>query len=374
VGAVLARASELISVGYQRRPDAPHAALHALELAGARAQGTTLYLTSGLAGRAAVPVLSALATAGVVRIVVGCAAPGVRGRSGRAGVANLPVDQIRAPELVARAEQLVADFRKVQRQGLPFVTLKAAVTLDGMTAARSGESKWITGPEARREAHRLRVESDAVLVGVGTVLADDPELTVRAVRGRSPMRVVLDTRLRTPLGAKLVTSAARVPTLILHGRAADPARAAQLRASGVQLAALPRARAGGGIDIEASLRELARRGVVRLLVEGGAHVHAALLDAGLADRAAIFVAPRILADVHAIPMVASETARSLPGAFVLEQLERRWCGQDVLFQGALQQGAARGGRASSAMTPRSKSRGTPRSKSGGTGPKEPTKL
>jgi len=396
VGAVLARGAELVSVGYQRRHDAPHAALHALERAGARARGATLYLTSGLerpaagatsAAQKVRDVLEALAAAGVVRIVVGCAAPQVRAGHGNAhrriGGARPPVVQLGSPELSVRAEELVADFRKFQQHGLPFVTLKAAVTLDGRTAARSGESKWITGPEARREAHRLRVESDAVLVGVGTVLADDPELTVRAVRGRNPLRVVLDTRLRTPLGAKLVTSAPHVPTLILHAKSTDPAvarRAAKLRAHGVELAAVrggQRARSARrgrpgraghspSLDIESALRELARRGVVRLLVEGGAHVHAALIDAGLADRAAVFVAPRILADMHAVPMVASTTARSLQSAFVLEHLERRWCGRDVLFEGALRPAdALSGGRSQARHGRRSSST---------TGPEETTKV
>jgi diaminohydroxyphosphoribosylaminopyrimidine deaminase/5-amino-6-(5-phosphoribosylamino)uracil reductase len=183
------------------------------------------------------------------------------------------------------------------------------------------------------------------------------------------LRVVLDTRLRTPLGAKLVASAMRVPTLIFHAQSTERAvvgRVAKLRASGVQLAAVRRARGGRGLDIESVLRELARRGVVRLLVEGGAHVHAALLDAGLADRAAIFVAPRILADTQAVPMVASAKARSLQSAFVLAQLERRWCGQDVLFQGALQLADAR-------PESRRQTRHTRRSSST-TGPREPTKV
>ncbi|MET0390642.1 MAG: bifunctional diaminohydroxyphosphoribosylaminopyrimidine deaminase/5-amino-6-(5-phosphoribosylamino)uracil reductase RibD [Polyangiales bacterium] len=223
--------------------------------------------------------------------------------------------------------------RKVEREGLPFVTLKAAVTLDGRTAARSGESKWITGPEARKEAHRLRVLHDAILVGVGTVLADDPELTVRAVRGKSPLRVVLDSRLRTPLTAKLVTGAAQVPTLILHARSAPAVRVTKLRAAGVQLASVRRGRGGVGLDIEAALRELARRGVVQVLVEGGAHIHAALLDAGLVDHAAVFVAPKILGDASAFPLASGRSARSLPNAFELAALRVSRCGNDVLFRG-----------------------------------------
>jgi diaminohydroxyphosphoribosylaminopyrimidine deaminase/5-amino-6-(5-phosphoribosylamino)uracil reductase len=227
--------------------------------------------------------------------------------------------------------------RKHKLKGLPFVTLKAAVTLDGRTAARSGESKWITGEAARKEAHRMRAQSDAVLVGLGTVLADDPELTVRAVRGKNPVRVVLDSQLRTPANAKLVRSAKQVRTIILHAHGAPVQRAKKLVAQGVELIAVRKTRAAKsrGLDPTAALRALAECGIRRLLVEGGAQVHAALLAAGLVDVAAIFVAPVFLADMQAIPMVAGVAARSLRDAFVLEQLEIVRLGDDVLFRGSV---------------------------------------
>ena len=186
----------------------------------------------------------------------------------------------------------------------------------------------------------MRAASDAVLVGVGTVLADDPELTVRAVRGRDPLRVVLDSQLRTPVSAKLVKTARQAPTLILHSPGAPVQRAKKLRALGVELVAVRNARRGRGLDPEAALRALAARGVVRLLVEGGAQVHAALLEAGLVDQAAVFVAPSFLGDMQAIPMVAGSSARSLQDAFVLVQPEIVRLGDDVLFRGAVQTGHA----------------------------------
>jgi diaminohydroxyphosphoribosylaminopyrimidine deaminase/5-amino-6-(5-phosphoribosylamino)uracil reductase len=323
IGAVVARGRELVSAAYRSRPTAPHPALSALSRAGRRAAGATLYCTlEPVADRS---LLEAVRAAGITRVVWGCREQGARAQ-------RLPGVAVERNVLEQRARALIADHRKFRTRGLPFVTLKAAVTLDGRTAARSGESKWITGEAARTEVHRMRLHSDAVLVGIGTVLADDPELTVRAVRGRSPLRVVLDSRLRTPLTAKLVASAGRVPTLIFHAARVDVRRAAKLRAAGVELAAV-RATARAGLDIESALRELARRGVVRLLVEGGAHVHAALLAKGLVDRAAVFVAPRILGDEQGIPLVAGKTARSLQAAWVLENAEFRRFGADVLFQG-----------------------------------------
>jgi diaminohydroxyphosphoribosylaminopyrimidine deaminase/5-amino-6-(5-phosphoribosylamino)uracil reductase len=220
------------------------------------------------------------------------------------------------------------------RHGLPLVTLKAAVTLDGRLAARSGESKWITGEPARREAHRLRSQSDAVLVGVGTVLADDPELNVRLVRGRDPLRVVIDTELRTPLRAKLVRGAKRIATLILHAPDASGARRARLEAAGVQLAAVARARSGG-LRLDRAHRELADRGVAQLLVEGGARIHGALLTQGLADAAAIFVAPLILGDARARALAESDRAVPLSKAWEVREPEIRVLGRDVLVRGLL---------------------------------------
>ena len=219
----------------------------------------------------------------------------------------------------------------------PHVTLKAAVTLDGRLAARSGESKWITGEPARREAHRLRAQSDAVLVGVGTVLADDPELNVRLVRGRDPLRVVLDSELRTPLRSKLVRGARQTPTLILHGPGASGRRISQLTAAGVELAEVPRRRGRqGGLQLAAALHVLAERGVARLLVEGGSRVHGALLEAELVDAVAVFIAPRILGDPAGLPLADAGKAVSLRDAWTIEKPEIRRLGRDVLVRGALQ--------------------------------------
>jgi diaminohydroxyphosphoribosylaminopyrimidine deaminase/5-amino-6-(5-phosphoribosylamino)uracil reductase len=234
----------------------------------------------------------------------------------------------------AAAEQLIADWRKFESEGLPFVTLKAAVTLDGRLAARSGESKWITGELARREAHRMRSRSDAVLVGVGTVLADDPELNVRLVRGRDPLRVVLDSELRTPLRSKLVVSAPQTRTLILHAPDASKTRAVRLRNAGVELAAVPRDRRSG-LDLHRALRELAKRGVVRLLVEGGARVHGALLARGLVDAAAVFIAPLILGDARARPLADADRNRTLGDAWAIADPEFRVLGRDVLVRGRM---------------------------------------
>lgn len=334
VGAVVVQGAELISVGHHARCGGPHAEQIALRKAGERARGATLYTTlepCNHYGRTP-PCTEAVMAAGIARVVIGALDPAPHVKGGIARLRKHGIEVVQGV-LPLPAARLIADFAKFREQGLPFVTLKAAVTLDGRTAARSGESKWITGAQARREVHRMRAQADAVLVGVGTVLADDPELTVREVKGRSPLRVVLDSNLRTPPGAKLIRSARDTRTLIFHAQGANRRRAAKLKAAGAELAEVKAAHGGKGLDLEAVLRALAKRDVVRLLVEGGAHVHGGLLDAGFVDRAAVFVAPRILGDALGFPMAAGSVSRTLAAAFTLQHLDITRLGDDVLFRG-----------------------------------------
>jgi diaminohydroxyphosphoribosylaminopyrimidine deaminase/5-amino-6-(5-phosphoribosylamino)uracil reductase len=341
VGAVVARGATIVSVGHHERCGEAHAEAMALALAGARARGATLYVTlepCNHFGRTG-PCTEAIMAAGIARVVVGCEdiAPHVPGSSARLRRAGIEV------ELGVRRKQagaMVADFYKLRLHKQPYVVLKAAITLDGRLAARSGDSKWITGEAARREAHRMRAAADAVLVGVSTVLADDPELNVRLVRGQNPLRVVLDSRLRTPANSKLARVRGDSRTLIFHGPSAPAKRRAQLRQRGVELCQIP-VDAAGRLRLRSVLRELGKREVMRLLVEGGARVHGALLDAGLVDEVALFVAPRILGDAAAIPLADGKPKTRLSAAIGLESLEVRRVGEDVLLQGRLKSPASK---------------------------------
>ncbi|HEX6239293.1 MAG TPA: bifunctional diaminohydroxyphosphoribosylaminopyrimidine deaminase/5-amino-6-(5-phosphoribosylamino)uracil reductase RibD [Polyangiales bacterium] len=334
VGAVVAEGERVLATGYHHEAGEAHGEIDALQKLGGRAPGATLYVTlepCNHYGRTG-PCAEAVIAAGVRRVVIGCEdrIPGHGGGAKRLRAAGIEVSMgvLRAP-----AERLVADFYKLALRGLPYVTLKAAVTLDGRMASQQGDSRWVTGAEARKHVHRMRDRSDAVMVGVGTVLADDPALTVRDVPGKSPLRVVLDSALLTPLEAQLVQSARAVPTLIFHGPQHDRERARMLTDLGVELSEVPRGT--HGLDLSAVLSALGRRDVMRLLVEGGPSLHGALLEGDHVDYAAVFVAPRILADPAGMPLAIGQPKAAMSQAFGLAQPRQRRFGDDVLIEGPL---------------------------------------
>jgi len=334
VGAAIVRDQEILSVGHHEKAGEAHAEVDAIRHAAGSLEGATLFVTlepCNHQGRTG-PCTEAILDAGITRVVIGCRdpAPHVAGAVERLRAAGVEVE---VGLMERECASLVADFAKHIQTGLPFVTLKAAVTLDGKIATRTGDSKWITGQQARTEAHRMRDRSDAILVGVGTVLRDDPKLTVRHVEGIDPVRVVLDADLRTPPDAAVLDLRRRsnAGTLIFHASDADSSRREGLMRQGVEL--IPVSRHPRGVDLREALERLGERGVVRLLVEGGAHVHGTFLDLGLADRAAIFVAPRILGDADALSFAAGAGSESIESALRLVHTKVQALGSDWLFSG-----------------------------------------
>jgi len=310
VGCVLVSpAGQVVGRGWTQPGGRPHAETQALDRAGAAARGATAYVTlepCSHFGRTP-PCCDALIRAGIARVVVATGDPDPR-VDGR-GLARLREAGIIVALGLggAEARALNAGFARRITEGLPVVTLKLATTLDGRIATGAGESQWITGPAARRAGQALRARHDAILVGSGTVLADDPDLTCRLPgMARVPIaRVVADSRLRTPLGARLVTSARQTPTWIATRPGQRPASLAPYLEAGVEILTTPRARPG--LDLRALLGALAQRGITRVMTEGGAGLAAALLRADLVDRIAWFHAPAImggdgLAAVQALPV------------------------------------------------------------------------
>ncbi len=300
VGCVIVRDGRVVGRAVTAPGGRPHAEPLALAMAGAEARGATAYVTlepcchHGRTG----PCTDAFIAAGIARVVVAVrdCDPRVNGQ----GIARLRAAGVAVEEglLAAEAEALNAGFFLRIRHNRPLVTLKLATTLDGRIATRAGESRWITGEPARRAAHALRGRHDAVLVGVGTVLADDPDLTCRieGFRATPLVRVVADSHLRTPLTCRLVATAKAAPTWILARHGADRDRTYALGQAGVAVVTVETAGDGVqlGVDLPRALQVLAARGITRVLAEGGAQLAAALLRADAVDRIAWFHAPAVL--------------------------------------------------------------------------------
>lgn len=214
----------------------------------------------------------------------------------------------------------------------PRVTLSYAQTLDGQLATRQGSSQWISGPESLTLAHQLRAEHDAIMVGIGTILADDPRLTVRFVSGRDPLRVIVDSTLRIPLGANVLAGAAGTGTLVVATTRAAAARLVAVRAAGAEVVCLPPDEQGH-VPLEAALRTLAGRGVRSVMVEGGAALMTALLRARLVDRLVVCVAPKILGT--GIAAVGDLGIEQLDHALRLEQLRVTHYGVDLVVDGVV---------------------------------------
>ncbi|MFM7781436.1 MAG: bifunctional diaminohydroxyphosphoribosylaminopyrimidine deaminase/5-amino-6-(5-phosphoribosylamino)uracil reductase RibD, partial [Alphaproteobacteria bacterium] len=306
----------------------------ALRRAGEAARGATAYVTlepCSHHGRTP-PCCEALAGAGIARVVMAMRDPDPR-VNGR-GLAMLRGAGIVVEEglLEAEARALNAGFFRRIQAGMPVVTLKLASTLDGRIATATGESRWITGEAARREVHALRARHDAILVGSGTVLADDPDLTCR-IPGmeRVPMlRVVADARLRTPEASQLVQGAQVAPVLIITAPGHPPAAQAPFMAAGADIVTVP-AHAAGGLDLPSLLRALGRRGVTRVLAEGGAGLAAALLRQGLVDRLVWFHAPAVMGgDGH--PALEGLRLAALSAMPRFRRTAQRALGDDMLSE------------------------------------------
>ena len=330
VGCVIVQDGRVVARGWTQPGGRPHAEAEAVARAGAAARGATAYVTLEPCAHhgKTPPCAEALVAAGIARCVVATGDPDPR-VAGK-GIAILRAAGIAVTEGVAEAEarQLNAGFFSRVERGRPLVTLKLAMTLDGRIATASGESKWITGAVARAHAHGLRARHDAVMVGSGTALADDPTLDVRlpGLEGRLPVRVVADGRLRLPLTSVLVATAARQPTWVLTRADADPVRRQALQDLGLTLLPVP-VHAGEVLDLAQGLAQLGGAGMTRLLVEGGGQLAAGLLAAGLVDRLAVYHAPLVLG-ADARPGVAPLGLEHLADAPAFRLLESATLGED----------------------------------------------
>jgi diaminohydroxyphosphoribosylaminopyrimidine deaminase/5-amino-6-(5-phosphoribosylamino)uracil reductase len=332
VGAVVVRDGVLVGVGHHARFGGPHAEVEALAAAGPAAEGSTLYVTLEPCchfGKTP-PCTEAIRAAGIVRVVAAIADPfpEMMGRGfARLRGAGIRVD-VGMEDQAARL--LNAPYLKRQATGLPYVIAKWAMTLDGKMATASGESRWISSPRSRALVHELRGRMDAILVGIGTALADDPDLTARPPGPRSAARIVLDSTARLPLDGNLARTAGEVPVWVVVTDKAPDSRRAALVAKGCKIIALPGA---NRVPIVPLLEELGRREVSNLLVEGGGTVQGAFFDAGQVDAISVFVAPVVEGGAARFTPAQGRGHATISRALRLAHLEVSRIEDDVRIEG-----------------------------------------
>ena len=335
VGAVLAQGDAVVGEGYHERFGGPHAEVNALAQAGPRARGATLYVTLEPCchyGKTP-PCTRAVVAAGVSRVVAAVQDPfaAVAGQGFRelaeAGI------EVSVGLLEAESRALNAPYFKLRTLGLPFFTAKWAMTLDGKTATRSGDSRWVSSEASRLYVHELRSLADAVLVGVGTVLADDPTLTSRIPNARNPRRVVVDSSARTPLDSQLIRTLDQAPVITAVSEDAPRDRVSRLESAGCQVLVLPARQ--DRIDLDTLARRLGAMELTNVLSEAGGILTAALLEARLIDRVVVFLAPKLVGGKDAPGAIAGLGIDRMADAIALEGVELRQLDQDILVQAAV---------------------------------------
>ncbi|MGD9496893.1 MAG: bifunctional diaminohydroxyphosphoribosylaminopyrimidine deaminase/5-amino-6-(5-phosphoribosylamino)uracil reductase RibD [Armatimonadota bacterium] len=334
VGAVVVRGQAIVGEGYHRRAGEPHAERIALAHAGAAARGADIFVSLEPCchhGRTP-PCTDAIIAAGVARVFFAAPDPDPRCAGGGEVALRAAGIEVHGGLLRAEAQRLLEAYTKHRRTGRPFVTLKLALSLDGRIATRSGDTRWISCEQSRRLVHRMRDRADAIMVGVGTVLADDPALTTRGVPGgRDALRVICDSAARTAPTARVVAGTSAAGCLIAVTAEAAPERVEALRAAGAQVLVLPGGE--GKVDLCALMAALGGRGVLSVLLEGGATLAWGALATGIVDKVAFFFAPIIIGGKDAVPAVAGSGIERIAEALALRQVTATRVGRDLLVEG-----------------------------------------
>lgn len=340
VGALIVSHGSIVGQGYHPKAGEPHAEVFALRAAGEKARGADAYVTlepCSHHGRTG-PCCDALIAAGIRRVFIGICDPNplVNGR----GIKRLRAAGIEVITGVLEAEccYVCAPFIKHVLSARPLVILKSGITLDGKTATSSGASQWITGPESRAHVHQVRNRVDAIMVGVGTVFADNPRLTTRLEqeKGRDPVRVVLDSTLRIDPAAALIQHHSSASTIIFSCREIDPVKMHQLNAcANVEVLKVP-STPDGRVSLDAVLDTLGRRGIQSVMVEGGAELNQALLEQKLVDRVMLYIAPKLMGGNDGYSIFAGKGPQSLEGVQNLRIVHVKHLGEDILIEGEVQ--------------------------------------
>ena len=335
VGAVIVQNDKIVSLGYHRKAGTPHAEVHALNAAGGNARGATMYVTlEPCSHRGRTPPCShAVADAGIQRVVIGMLDPNplVDG-SGAEYLKERKIEVI-SGVLEEECRELNRPFIKLITTSLPWVLMKAGMSLDGRLSYRAGRGGVITGLESRDKVHKMRDQNDAILVGIGTVAADDPALTTRVknTRGRDPLRIILDTNLTIDEKAKILNQVSNAPTWIFCSNNVDRGKIERLEDKGAVVHRVDEC--SSGVDLKQVLKTVAEHGYASVLVEGGARVHGCFLNQMLVDRVSLFIAP-IFAGSGGVPLVSGlKMVDEKDAAIRLERIRTRKYGTDLMLSG-----------------------------------------
>ena len=333
VGAVIVREGRIVGAGWHRKAGTPHAEIHALNMAGNLAKGATLYVTlepCSHYGRTG-PCAEAVVKAGIKRVVIGMGDPNPKVAGKGIAILERAGIEVRCGVLEDEARALNEVFLKWIATQKPFVVLKTAMSLDGKIATHTGKSQWITGEAARQRVHEYRDTYDGIMVGIGTVLADNPSLTARLPdgQGKNPVRIVVDSKARTPLDANLVTDGAAL-TIIAVTAKAPQERVQALKDKGV---AIMVAGDGEQVDMNLLMQKLGEMEICSVFAEGGGQVNFSLLKAGLVDKVHAFIAPKLIGGREALTPVEGAGFAELTEAVELERTTVETIGQDILLTG-----------------------------------------
>ncbi len=342
VGAVVVKDGNVISRGYHRKVGEPHAEAIALKKAGEAAKGATLYVTLEPClhtNKRTPPCTPLVMQSGVKRIVVGMIDPNPHVSGGGLKAIRAAGIEVTIGILEAEAKKLNEAFIRHVTSGIPFVILKIAQTLDGKIATARGESKWITGEKAREEVHRLRDRNDAVLVGINTVLKDNPSLTTRIPKGRDPIRVIVDSKLRIPLNAKVLTQKSSAKTIVATLARAPKSKIKKLKDAGAEV--LLTKADQGRVDMRDLMKKLGRMDIMSVLIEGGAEINASALKSGIVDKVVLFIAPMLMTGTDSLCSVGGTSPVKLNQAIRLSSITSRFVGEDLMVEGYI--GKAKGG-------------------------------
>jgi diaminohydroxyphosphoribosylaminopyrimidine deaminase/5-amino-6-(5-phosphoribosylamino)uracil reductase len=331
VGAVFVKGGRIIGEGVHKGPGTPHAEADALSRAGG-VRGADLYVTLEPCSHhgKTPPCTDALVDSGIKRVIIGMKDPNPDVRGGGAGILRDAGIEVIFEGMAGAVERFYGAYTKFVTRKTPFVTLKAALTLDGKIATAAGDSQWISSESSRRLVHRMRAKSDAVLVGIGTVKKDNPLLTVRMVGGRDPRRVIVDPDLEMPVGARMFSEGTGA-VIIGAAQDADRRRADALSARGAEIVFVPRAD-NGMLDIETLLVEIARRNVMRLLVEGGANIFTYFITRAIFDKIVLVYAPKILTGGDGLGLTVGRGPERIAESVRVSEMTVRRLGDDFIVE------------------------------------------